>query len=184
MLAACAMLGVGQRRTTPAGFVHAIIQHGAEGLGVERHLLAGDVGVLAGVRRAANGDVGLHLLHAREFDVADERGVFLIGVADDFARHAAVAHFDDGDGADLPRGAHQFHGEFVRHVDDFDEDAFAAFQRQEYSMRSLASFAKRGSVMWGRNSKFEAQSSRFKVRVAGKEITITSRIRITRDVWK
>ena len=66
---------------------------------IKRHVIAGDIGVFAGIGAAADGDVGLHLFHAGQFDVAHECGMFFVGVAEEFARDAGMAHFDHRNGA-------------------------------------------------------------------------------------
>ncbi len=74
--------------------------------------------------RAADGDVGLHVFHAAEFDVVDELGMLLVGVLEHLAGDAAVADLDDGRRPGLAGGAHELHGEFIRHVDHVEHDVF------------------------------------------------------------
>ena len=80
---------------TPAGLAHAVIEDRPRGSGVERHPIAGHVGVLAGVTAAADGDVGLHLLHAIQLEVAHQAGMLAVGRAQHLAVDPRVADFDD-----------------------------------------------------------------------------------------
>ena len=99
------------------------LQHGPEDARIERHAVAGNVGGLVDVRAATQRDVGLHALHAEHFGVANERGVFVVGAAQDFTRDAAVADLHQRRRAGASDGAHEFDGEIIRDVDGVDEDA-------------------------------------------------------------
>jgi hypothetical protein len=59
----------------------------------KRHAVGRHVGILADVRRTAQGDVGLDFFHAGQFEIADERGVFVVRAAQEFAGNAVVADF-------------------------------------------------------------------------------------------
>ena len=112
----------------PAGLAHAIVEHRASDAGIERHPIAGHVGVLGGVAAAANGDVGLHLLHPEQLEVAHQAGVLVVCRAQHLAVDARVADFDDRRRAGRPRRPHQFDRELIGHVDHVQQDAVALLQ--------------------------------------------------------
>lgn len=73
----------------------------------------------------------LHLFHAGQVNVPDERGVGLAGVPLDFAGDAGVAQINERDAAGGAHRAHEFDGHFVRHIHHVQQDVFALLTRVE-----------------------------------------------------
>ena len=120
--------GRGPAQHAPARLIDTIILHRPDGLVVEAHQAAGDIGVFARIVGAADADVGLHAFHAGQLDVAHQPGVGGGGLEHQFAAEAGMARLDEREGAPAPGGAHQLDGELVGHIEHFEQDAVALFQ--------------------------------------------------------
>ena len=170
------MLGVGQRRDAPLGFIDAVIEHGANDARVEGVGCAGNIGGFARIEASAHSDVGLNLFHAVQFDVADEFGMFLIRAADQFAPYTSVACIDERQSARLAHGADELDGEFIGHVDHVQEDAFAFLEIDRIADQKLRQFRETRIVhilMQGKHTR-RGRANQTNWRVASKNGVLTS----------
>ena len=111
------MEGFGQRST--------VIQHGLRNLAVFHHLATVDIAVFKSVLGAANGDVGLHLLHFSHRKVSLQLHLFDGCRLDHFATDSAAVVMHECVTAHLGDSLHKFCRNFVGSVGRFDKNVFA-----------------------------------------------------------
>ena len=78
---------------------------------------------------AAQGDVGVHLLHAGELEMGNKIVLRLFGPEEQFAGDARLMDLHRRDGPGRARGADKRDGHFRRDVVSVEEDAFAGGKR-------------------------------------------------------
>ena len=112
----------------PLGLVHPVVEHRLHELGDELDTIRGHVGRLEDVIRPAGRDVGVHLLHAGQFEVGRELVLLHAGTLEQFAGEAGALEIDIGDRPERPGGAHHGQHEGVWHIVGVDQHAFAFLQ--------------------------------------------------------
>ena len=124
-------LGHARRRPAqhaPARFVHSIIQHRTNDARIQRHLIAGHIRIFTRVCAAADRDIGLHLFHARQFQVPHQSGMALISLAQQLAVDPCMADFDDRDSSCRPCCAQQLDRKLIGYVDHIQQHPVSLFQ--------------------------------------------------------
>jgi hypothetical protein len=79
------------------------------------------------MRSLATSEASL-IFHAEHFDVAHQRGMPLVGVAQHLAANPAMADFDQGRRPGPADRAHEFDSKIVGNLDGVDQDILAFFQ--------------------------------------------------------
>ncbi len=114
-----------------------MILGGTKLLADEFHPVGRHVGGFEDVGRTAQGDVGIHLADAEQFECGGRGVLRLGGAAEQFAVHAGVVDLHEGNRAEAARGAHEFDHDLVRHIEGVDQDAFALGQMRGITGENL-----------------------------------------------
>ena len=125
------LLGHGGRRPAhhdPFGFVHPVIQHRLEDARHELDPVGGHVGGFKNIVGTARGDVGLHLLHACQFDVRGDLVLIRRRALQELAGDPGPLDVHVGNRPPGTRRPHEGDDEGVGHVVGIDQHAFAFFQ--------------------------------------------------------
>ena len=128
MPACCAIDGVGQRSTTHLVFFTRWSCTGRIFFATSFICSGGTSDNSRDVVAAADGDVGVHLLHPREFMDGGQVELPLGGVERELAIDAGVLNLRERDRARFSRRANERDGHFVRHIECFDQDGFVPLQ--------------------------------------------------------
>jgi hypothetical protein len=117
--------GRGPAEDDPFGFVDAPVHDRPHFSGDELHFFVRHIAHLGDVVAAADGDVGVHFFHAREFHGGGgvESGGFRS--KGEFAGEAGVVVLDEGDCSAIAHGTDQGHADRVGHIEEVDQDFFA-----------------------------------------------------------
>ena len=94
----------------------------------EGHAVVGHVGHFRNVVAGAEGDVGVHLLHAGEFELAEEFVLALVRATEQFAGDGALVNLHERERLRLADGAHERDGHLGGQVEGVDEHAFALLE--------------------------------------------------------
>jgi hypothetical protein len=108
------------------------------------HALGRDVRRLEDIVGAAERDVSVHFLHARQLDIRMRRVLLLLGAKRHFARHARPVDLHVRIGAPLARRTDQRDHDRVRHVERIDQHAFAFFQRGRKAREAFGQLSETG----------------------------------------
>ena len=125
------LLGHGRRwpaQDAPLGLLHAVVEHRAHVFHRQAHAVRRHVGVFGDVGAAADGDVGVHVLHLGEQVLGED---FVLGVfrtLHHFAGDTALVDPDEWQPAFGPDLADERDPDGVGNVLEVDEDFFAFFQ--------------------------------------------------------
>ena len=112
----------------PLGLVHPVILHRLHQPRDQLHAGGGHVGGLEDVARAAQRDVGVHLLHAGQLHRGVRRVLGLDGALHQLAGDAGVMDQGERQGAAPAGGADQGDDHGVGHVEGVDQHALALLQ--------------------------------------------------------
>ena len=118
----------GPAQHAPAGFLDPVVDDRAHELHGEVHLVAGHVAHLGDVVAAADGDVGLHLLHAGEFELGHDGVLGLVGVAEHLAGDARLVDGHQRQGPGGAGGADERDGHGLGDVEAVEQDAVALLE--------------------------------------------------------